>query len=33
MQKTGIFNPLILGIAYSQMLGGLPDGSGHKLSF
>ena len=33
MQKTGIFNPLILGIAYSQMLGGLPNGSGHKLSF
>ena len=33
MQETGIFNPLILGIAYSQMLGGLPDGSGHKLSF
>lgn len=33
MQKSGIFNPLILGIAYSQMLGGLPDGSGHKLSF
>jgi hypothetical protein len=33
MQQTGIFNPLILGIAYSQMLGGLPDGSGHKLSF
>ena len=33
MQKTRIFNPLILGIAYSQMLGGLPDGSGHKLSF
>ena len=33
MQKTGIFNPLILGIAYAQMLGGLPDGSGHKLSF
>lgn len=33
MQKTGIFNPLILGIAYTQMLGGLPDGSGHKLSF
>jgi len=33
MQKTEIFNPLILGIAYSQMLGGLPEGSGHKLSF
>ena len=33
IQKTGIFNPLLLGLAYSQMLGGLPDGAGHKLSF
>jgi len=33
MQKTGIFNPLLLGLAYSQVLGGLPDGTGHKLSF
>lgn len=33
MQKTGIFNPLLLGLAYSQVLGGLPDGAGHKLSF
>lgn len=33
MQQTGIFNPLILGLAYSQVLGGLPEGSGHKLSF
>ena len=33
MQKTGIFNPLLLGLAYSQVLGGLSDGTGHKLSF
>jgi len=33
MQETGMFNPFILGLAYSQMLGGLPEGSGHKLSF
>ena len=33
MQHTGIFNPLLLGLAYSQVLGGLPDGAGHKLSF
>jgi hypothetical protein len=33
MQQTGIFNPLLLGLAYAQVLGGSPDGSGHKLSF
>ena len=33
MQHTGIFNPLLLGLAYAQVLGGSPDGAGHKLSF
>ena len=33
MRKSGIVSPLVLGAAYSQMLGGTINGKGHTLSF